>query len=279
MNIDDVKQFWNSHPLFSGESQYEPGTRAFFDEHREVYYQDCFGGRFDDRFLPSPRPHGQAIKILDLGCGIGFWTAEFGMRGLQNLTACDLTPQAIKLTEKRLAIYGIEADLREENAENLSFADGTFDHVNCQGVVHHTPNTQKAVSEIARIIKPGGSASISVYYRNIILRYWPVIRWLAFPLSLAGGGLKGRGREQIFTKSNVDEIVRLYDGKDNPIGKSYSREQFCSMLSPYFTINEVFFHFFPVRALPLHIGGRLHRWLDTHIPFMIYANVTKPCAQ
>ena len=74
---------------------------------------------------------------------------------------------------------------------------------------------------------------------------------------------------------NVDEIVRLYDGVENPIGKSYTRQAFVNMLAPYFEICEVSFHFFPARALPFKLPGRIHRFLDRHAGFLIYANVRK----
>jgi 2-polyprenyl-3-methyl-5-hydroxy-6-metoxy-1,4-benzoquinol methylase len=276
--LDEVRQFWNDNPLWSGESKYEPGSESFFEEHRNVYISDCFGGSFDLRFLPPPRKYGQEMKILDLGCGVGFWTAEFAMRGLSNLIAADLTSKALEVTEHRLSVYGLSAELREENAESLSFADGTFDHINCQGVIHHTPNTAQCIAEIARVIKPGGTASISVYYQNVAHRLWPFLRWFGYPLAWFGGGLRGRGREQIFLEPNVNEIVRLYDGADNPIGKSYTREQFQSMLESHFSVEEIYFHFFPARALPFPVPKWLHRWLDSHFPFMIYANVHKPCA-
>lgn len=220
------------------------------------------------------------MRILDLGCGIGFWTVEFGMRGLSsNLYAADLTDNALGLTQKRLALHGLKADLSQQNAENMTFSDGFFDHVNCQGVIHHTPNTPATVTEIARVLKPGGTASISVYYRNVFLRTWKLLRWIAWPLSIVGGGLRGRGREKIFSESNVDEIVRLYDGSENPIGKSYTRKQFIDMLEPHFTVEETYLHFFPARALPFPIPKALHRWLDKHLGFMIYATVKKPCAE
>ena len=91
------------------------------------------------------------MRVLDLGCGVGFWTAEFAMRGLGNLEAADLTENALKITGKRLATYGVKAILAQENAEKLSYEKETFDHVNCQGVIHHTPETSKAISEIARV--------------------------------------------------------------------------------------------------------------------------------
>lgn len=277
--LDEVRAFWESNPLWTGESSFEAGSRLFFEEHRRVYITDCFAGDFDIRFLPPPRSGGQGMRVLDLGCGIGFWTSEFAMRGLQNLTAADLTEQALAITAKRLKVYGIKAELTQQNAEEMLLETGGFDHVNCQGVIHHTPNTEATIREIARVLKPDGTASISVYYRNPFLRLWPLLRWIGWPLSKLGGGLKGRGRERIFLESNVDEIVRLYDGSDNPIGKSYTRNQFVSMLSPHFEVQETYLHFFPARALPFKIPPWLHKWLDRHLGFMIYATVRKVCAE
>jgi 2-polyprenyl-3-methyl-5-hydroxy-6-metoxy-1,4-benzoquinol methylase len=277
-DIQQVRAFWQAHPLWTGESAHAAGSDAFFAEHRRVYIADCFAGAFDLRFLPPPRRGGQDPAVLDLGCGIGFWTAELAMRGFRRIVAADLTPQALDYTRRRLALNGVEAELREENAEALSFADGTFDHVNCQGVIHHTPHPERAVAEIARVLKPGGSASLSVYYRNPILKLWPLLRWIGWPLARLGGGLKGRGRERIFLEGDVDEIVRLYDGADNPIGKSYTRRDFVAMLARHFEVDETYLHFFPARALPVRIPARLHRWLDRRLGFMIYASVRKPCA-
>lgn len=277
-DLEQVRSFWENNPLWTGESKYQTGSVPFYDEHRAVYIADCFAGSFDIRFLPPARPQGQNMSILDLGCGIGFWVTEFAMRGLNNLHAADLTDQALELTQKRLATYGLVAKLSQQNAEKMTFANDSFDHVNCQGVIHHTPNTPATIAEIARILKSGGTASISVYYRNPILKLWPYLRWLGWPLAKLGGGLKGRGRENIFLKSDVDEIVRLYDGEANPIGKSYTQEQFESLLKNHFEIKETYLHFFPARAIPIRIPAVLHRWLDKHLGFMIYATVQKPCA-
>jgi 2-polyprenyl-3-methyl-5-hydroxy-6-metoxy-1,4-benzoquinol methylase len=277
-DLDSVRAFWDANPLWSGESRHPVGSLPFFEEHRRVYIEDCFAGSFDLRFLAPPRACGQDMKILDLGCGIGFWTIEFAMRGLHNIVAADLTARALELTRRRLDAYGARAELRQENAEALTFADASFDHVNCQGVVHHTPDTARALAEIARVLKPGGSASISVYYRNPLLGAWPLLRWIGYPLVWLGAGLKGRGRERIFLERDADEIVRLYDGAANPIGKSYSRAQFAAMLERHFRIEETYLHFFPARVLPFRLPRSVHRWLDAHLGFMIYASVRKPCA-
>lgn len=275
-DINTVRAFWEENPLWSGESEYEAGSANFYEEHRSVVIFDCFAGSFDIRFMPPPKKYGQDMKLLDLGCGIGFWSSEFAMRGINNIYAADLTEQALALTQKRLAICGVTAKLNQENAEKLTYSDATFDHVNCQGVIHHTPCIEAAVSEIARVLKNGGTASISVYHHNIILKSWPYLRWLAwFLLRFREGGLKGRGRERLFAEKNVDEIVRLYDGASNPIGKSYTKKQFTTLLSKYFLVKETYCHFFPARALPFNIPITLHRWLDKNFGFMIYATVEK----
>ena len=274
-NLNDVKKFWNNNPLWSGESDFESGCLEFFEEHRSVVIEDCFAGSLDERCLPIKSEKDQQYRILDLGCGIGFWVTEFAMLEYKNLYAADLSEEAIKITKKRLEIYNYKANLSVQNAENLDFENETFNHVNCQGVIHHTPNTDKCISEISRILKSNGTANISVYYMNPILRFWKILRYLYWPLSLFGGGLKGRGRDSIFKEKNVDEIVRLYDGKDNPIGKSYTKSSFIKILEPHFLIKETYLHFFPARALPFKIPVFIHKWLDRNFGFMIYASLKK----
>jgi ubiquinone/menaquinone biosynthesis C-methylase UbiE len=207
------------------------------------------------------------------------WITEFGLRGFTNLHADDLTLNAIDLTEKRIKSHDLNAELSVQNAENTSFQDTSFDHINCQGVIHHTPNTASCVREIARILNKDGTAVISVYHRNIFLRLWPLLRPLGILLSSCGAKLRGRGRENIFRKSNVDDIVRLYDGSENPLGKAYSKKAFTKLLSPYFDIEEVFFHFFPARSLPFKIPKFLHRFLDRRLGFMIFATLRKKCVK
>ena len=276
--IDNVKKFWEESPLWTGESKYQTGSLEFFREHRKVYFEDCFAGSFDPRFLPLKKD-SKSLRILDLGCGIGFWVTEFASRGFINLHAADLTQKALELTANRLEQLNLKADLSLQNAEKTNFEDQSFDHVNCQGVIHHTPDTNAAVQEISRILKPDGSASISVYYRNIFLQAWPIFRLLGWFVALLGAKLKGRGRENIYRQSNVDEIVRLYDGAENPIGKSYSKKSLLELLDPYFIVEETYLHFFPARSLPFKIPKFIHLFLDKRFGFMIYATLRKKCAE
>lgn len=275
-DIDDVRSFWEQHPLWSGESSHPVGSKAFFDEHRSVYLRECFGGQFDERFMPPPRSGGQQLTILDLGCGIGFWTAEFSLRGMHGLVAADLTDRALELTGERLRLVGGQAELRRENAEALSFADESFDHVNCQGVIHHTPHPERAVAEIARVLRAGGTASISVYYRSPLLRIWQRVGWIGQVLTRLGGGMRGRGRETMLLERDPDELVRMYDGRDNPIGVCFSRDEFRDLLEPSLVVKEMYLHYFPARAVPFPLPRSVARVLDRHLGLMLYASVNRP---
>jgi hypothetical protein len=117
-----------------------------------------------------------------------------------------------------------------------------------------------------------------VYYRNIYLSSWPVLRWAARVLAFIGARLLGRGRETIYTMNDVDDVVRMYDGATNPIGKAYSKRGFLEILTPHFIVDETFLHLFPARTLPFRLPRFMHRMLDRHTGFMIYARVHKRSA-
>lgn len=272
--IDDVKSFWENNPLFSGESLYEIGSKEFFEEHKRVYLEDVFAKNFtNELFVPTVSVEK---NVLDLGCGIGFWTIELLQRGkYQNFYAADLTQRALNLTEKRLSYYHLHAHLSLQNAEKMTFNDAFFSHVNCQGVIHHTPDTNATIKEIARILDHGGTAYISVYYKNFFLKHWNWLCPIGKVLSGLGATLKGRGREGIFAQDDIDEITRLYDGDKNPIGKSYSKKEIIDMVHPFFEVEEVFLNFFPARSLPFAIPLKVHQFLSKHMGFMIHLNLRK----
>lgn len=267
--IEEVKSFWDENPLWTGEAKHKPGTREFFDSHRAACIDDGMAGVLDPRFFPEKKG-----SVLDLGCGIGFWPIEFWREGFRDITAADISPKSLAIASQRAALFGVQATFKEENAERLSFPDATFDHVNCNGVVHHTPSPETAAAEIHRVLKPGGTALIAVYYKNVVLRNFWLFRPAVALMGRIGAALRGRGREGIYSMPDVSEIVRLYDGAENPIGIAYTRQEFTELLRD-FQVDEVFFHFFPARSLPVRIPRWLHRILDRRLPFMIYANVTK----
>lgn len=271
-SIEHVKEFWDSNPLFSGEFDGEVGSREYFERHEKVIMNDCMAGSFDDRFfnfLESDR------SILDIGCGPGFWVRKFCRMGL-TVYACDLSTTAVELTKKSLQLFDLKAHVLEGNAENLPYRDESFDYVNCQGVIHHTPDTEKCIGEFFRILKPGGLVSFSVYHRNVILRS-PLLLSILSALFTRWVDLRGRGREAIMWASNADEIVRLYDGKDNPLGKSYTVDDVLTMIRSHNLICIRKWHTnFPARSLPFRIPRSLHKFLNDYFGLLVVFLARKP---
>jgi ubiquinone/menaquinone biosynthesis C-methylase UbiE len=268
--IAEIEKFWDDNPLFTGEAQLDNSNpQIFFDAHDAAYFNDVFAGvQIKDIFyFPKAKDN-----TLDLGCGTGFWSNFFVQKLLvKNLTSADLSSQALRICKVRVP----SANIKKENAENLSFEDEKFKHINCQGVIHHTPNTQLCIKEIYRVVNLNGTASISVYYVNNLLKFagilLPIFKFMAKIL------FKNTGRGRDFSKvKTLDDLVRYYDGSENPLGKAYSKKQFHKMLNNAgFTKIEYKFFFFPFRFFKIKFPKFIQRILVKLFPFMIVANVKK----
>ena len=266
--IADVEFFWNAHPLCAFELPYPVGSREFFDWHHQVRHAD--EGQFAGHLYEFDRHKGE--WVLDVGCGIGWLVWQFA-RGGANVTGIDLSDNSLALARRRLDYDGLQAELVKGNAQELPFPDGSFDFVTSAGVLHHTPDTQKAINEVYRVLRPGGRAMISLYYRN-----WALSRWM-WPFTRMGVHLAfGRvpGRSQFASVKSVEDFARLYDGNDNPIGRIYTTREFKVLFSK-FNIDRVEVHYFPQRFLPSgsRMGAMLRSMVDRWIGLMIYAALSK----
>ena len=105
------------------------------------------------------------------------------MRAGAIATGVDLTEHAVELVRRRLELEGLEAEVRTADAESLPFEDASFDRVYSWGVLHHTPDTGKAVSEAIRVLRPGGEACVMLYARH---------SWVAYGLWVRHALLAGR---------------------------------------------------------------------------------------
>jgi ubiquinone/menaquinone biosynthesis C-methylase UbiE len=91
-------------------------------------------------------------SVLELGCGTGYFTKELAGTNAQ-ITAIDISPALIK--EAEMAVHGPNVKFVIENAYQMTFSDKTFDAVVGSSVLHHL-DIVKAISEIFRVLKPGG---------------------------------------------------------------------------------------------------------------------------
>lgn len=166
---DAVKQHWNAQPC--GTRDLPPDDRRrFFDElERERYAWEPYirdFARFEE---------GRGKKLLEVGVGAGTDFINWVRNGAI-ATGVDLTEQGVSLTKERLSLEGLSAEVRVADAESLPFESDTFDMVYSYGVLHHSPNTPKAIGEVHRVLKPGGTARVMVYHSPswVSLMLWGV---------------------------------------------------------------------------------------------------------
>jgi SAM-dependent methyltransferase len=103
-------------------------------------------------------PGGRALEI---GCGNGYGSQLILDRfGAATVDAVDLDPAAVAGARRRLARYGGRVHLAEGSATDLTAAlaaqDGSYDAVFDFGIIHHIENWRAALSEVARVVRPGG---------------------------------------------------------------------------------------------------------------------------
>lgn len=240
----------------------------YFEAHDRLYVEECAFSRHLFEFSENV-----GKSVLDVGCGPGWLVRNYAGGGAK-VVGIDLAESAVRLTSHSLDLFGLSGLLLVGDAENLPFADDTFDFVSCNGVLHHTPGTRVGFQEILRVLRPGGRAIISLYYRNFLLR--PTVFPLArFALRLMG--VSPPGRDALTSAGSVEDFARVYDGNLNPIGKIFNRKE-SEELCQGFEILNVEVHFFPRRFLPYPnlVPRWLHRLLDRWLGTMIYLQLRKP---
>jgi 2-polyprenyl-3-methyl-5-hydroxy-6-metoxy-1,4-benzoquinol methylase len=160
VSLDEVRSYWNEYVNDIEVTDLPPGTPEFFDALERYRYEKIDYLR---DYVGFARYRGK--KVLEVGCGVGIDLLQFARAGAE-VTARDLTENAVRLARANLAREGYSGDIQVGNAEALDFAEGSFDVVYSHGVLHHTTDTVKAIGEVHRVLRPGGEAIIMLYNRR-----------------------------------------------------------------------------------------------------------------
>lgn len=96
-------------------------------------------------------------RLLDLGCGAGETSVFFAMQGAI-VTAADVSNEMLQMAQALAQRHGVEMKTVKLMAEAMPFDAGAFDCVYGNGVLHHV-ELGPALSEISRVLAPGGRAS------------------------------------------------------------------------------------------------------------------------
>jgi ubiquinone/menaquinone biosynthesis C-methylase UbiE len=164
-----VKRYWNRTPCGTGDvAELREGDAAFFEslDARRYTLEP-----FIDQYAGFGRRYGR--RVLEIGCGAGGDLLRFA-RGGAAVTGVDLSHHSAALVRQRFSLAGLDAAVLVADAEQLPFAEGAFDVVYSWGVLHHTPDTARAIAEAHRVLRSGGEAVVMLYHRRSLfaLQAW-----------------------------------------------------------------------------------------------------------
>lgn len=224
--VELVHDYWNAHTLglqYVTDSGLEVGSREFFDHIRPWMNPYKFPWIMERIEREAARLQGK--HLLEVGCGMGYDSLEFLKRGVR-VTATDLTGNAVAMARRHFELEGVRAeDVRTANALALPYEEATFDAVWANGVLHATGDTEGAIRETRRVLKPGGRAIISHFYRRPSWMYL-MHRW---------------GRENI-----------EYKEEDPPVNEFYTETEILAMFEGFEIVETAREHH---RALPVRRSG------------------------
>jgi ubiquinone/menaquinone biosynthesis C-methylase UbiE len=139
------------------------GAAAAWD-HRFEWYSHAFGPLI--RWCCDAAGLQPGMQVLDVASGSGQPAFEAARRvgPTGRVTAIDLSSEMVTLTSTRARAAGLDhLTVTEMDAETLHFSDRTFDAVTCACGVMFFPDADRAVSEMHRVLRPGGRIAVAVW--------------------------------------------------------------------------------------------------------------------
>ncbi|MEM0900805.1 MAG: bifunctional 2-polyprenyl-6-hydroxyphenol methylase/3-demethylubiquinol 3-O-methyltransferase UbiG [Pseudomonadota bacterium] len=164
----------------SSSSRYTASDPSLYDDHAHQWWdgskkwvrtlQNMVPGRFK-HFDPLVEAHGgwQGKRVLDLGCAGGFMAEALAERGAE-VTGIDPAQQAIEAARSHSSSEGHDIQYDVGVGEKLPYEDASFHHIVCVDVLEHVSDLDKVISEVSRVLRPGGLFLFDTINRNILAR-------------------------------------------------------------------------------------------------------------
>jgi ubiquinone/menaquinone biosynthesis C-methylase UbiE len=201
----------------------------FFDQRAADY----------DREYAEETPAGYALRVrrrkvlelfdrsggdvLDVGCGPGVMTEELLNRGCR-FWGVDPSANMIAIGRTRFGesdrVHFLQGD-----AEGLEFADDTFDAVFCMGVIDSVPDGPKAIQEMVRVLKPGGTLILTftnllnpyAWWKNYVfypaVETWHRLRGAVGDPTIRPGRVRSGNLRALYSRGRAERLVQLAGGQ------------------------------------------------------------------
>jgi ubiquinone/menaquinone biosynthesis C-methylase UbiE len=99
-------------------------------------------------------------RVLEIAPGPGYFCIELAKLGNFQITGLDVSKSFVEIARKNAQAAGLQIDFRQGNASDLPFENGSFDFTFCQAAFKNFSQPVKAISEMYRVLRPGGTAVI-----------------------------------------------------------------------------------------------------------------------
>lgn len=229
---DAARAQWNANPCGADESLsgFKYGSLEFFCEVRRRRYE------VTDRWIPAHVPFAsvRGKRLLEIGHGMGTDLVTFAEAGA-DVYGIDITEEHHRLARRNFELHGLTATLKLCDAAAIEFPSNHFDIVYSNGVLHHTPDTVRCISEAYRVLKPGGQLVMALYYT-----------FSAFHLlgKVVHEGLFQGKLRQLGYRGLMATVERGANGIERkPLVKTYSKRELRHILQDFASVRLSIAHF------------------------------------
>ena len=151
--------------------------KVYSDLWKDFKNEELFEQTFDilkERFEKNNILLSSVKLALDDGCGSGRYSFALKRLGCEAVRGIDISREAVELARK-INPFGLnEVSFTQGSVLDLPFDNETFDFVFSNGVLHHTKDDRKGLSEIYRVLKPGGKCWLYLYGGKDSL-FWDIV--------------------------------------------------------------------------------------------------------
>tara|TARA_Y100000310_G_C20671149_1_gene810370 strand:+ start:1356 stop:2138 length:783 start_codon:yes stop_codon:yes gene_type:complete len=248
---------------------YKSEAKNYFNTKAFDYYSMHYGDVNNKKKYPSLYLRHQYIlkmlegckgKVLDIGCGAGIMVKDLLDRGF-SVHASDFAPNMVEATKEITMNHQGEVSFSQEDIEGMSFNDNEFDYIVCAGVLEYLSKDDKALDEVARVLKPNGTAIITV------------------PNKLSPALYADKLARFVLPKSVVERITTFN------LHREHNPRELEEALKKRGLVKEDFayFHFYPIpvpfdRFLPkfsVSVGKKMERWSKSRLGILGTGHIIK----
>ena len=167
-------------------------------------------------------------SVLEIATGPGYFCIELAKLGDFKITGLDISNDLIKIARTNAQQAGVKVDFLQGNASTLQFPDRAFDFIFCSWAIKNFMEPIKALNEMYRVLKPGGTALIIDLNHDAASQEWnryssslgikgvsALFMKLAFRIQRSGAYSKSKFVELIqhtpFQRHDIQEVgINLY---------------------------------------------------------------------